>query len=571
MTGRRVPGSTLSPCDGNPFDLNRNNTMSARKHITNTLLGAALGLAALCAAVSCGKVSSVDAPVPSPSFTVDDGGAMGSLGIATRSVLSAPDIETRKTSVTLAAYSRGVLYASGHFTSGLDGMRLDLQEGETYDVVALVNMGDMRSSLPSSEDGLASVTYTVPGYAEVNSSGIPMSGRLDGYRAGPSRGTVPVRRLFAKVTANLELDWPGASFAGASVRNMNGVLAPFGESAVSGASQVLSWNDSGQGSGTSCSVVLYVPENRQGSIGGGSVPRDKSHERIPAIDAVRERLTYIETRVTASGQYEGGVTYRSYLGSDAVSDFDVIGNTHYIWNLRYTEEGLAYEDWKTEKDLADNRFLRWRSDPIEVSPGQAVTFADWYSTNITSGVRAWSGNASPGMVSSSDGNGFTVSASAVNGMELTAWASPSVNPTDALTVSTVFRVRVNDVVTWVERLELSPSSATVAVGNSHDFNSVTLVTERYVNGALDSTERTPVALGAPGLTWTSAAPAIAAVSSGRVTGVSVGETVITATYAAPRGGNPSATCAVTVYRADQTGGVTVDTGWDDAGSETLDP
>ena len=92
MTGRRAPGSTSSPCDGNPFDLNRNNTMSARKHITNTLRGAALGLAALCAAVSCGKASSVDAPVPSPSFTVDDGGAMGSLGIATRTVLSAPDI-----------------------------------------------------------------------------------------------------------------------------------------------------------------------------------------------------------------------------------------------------------------------------------------------------------------------------------------------------------------------------------------------------------------------------------------------------------------------------------------------
>ena len=72
--------------------------MSSRKHITNTLRGVALGLAALCAAVSCGKASSVDAPVPSSSFTVDDGGAMGSLGLATRSVLSAPDIETRKTS-----------------------------------------------------------------------------------------------------------------------------------------------------------------------------------------------------------------------------------------------------------------------------------------------------------------------------------------------------------------------------------------------------------------------------------------------------------------------------------------
>ena len=401
--------------------------------MTNTVLGAALGLAAVCAAVSCGKASPVDAPVPFPSFTVDDGGAMGSAGIATRSVLSAPDIETRKTCVTLAAYSGGVLAASGHFTSGLDAMRLNLQENLTYDIVALVNMGDMRSSLPSSEDGLASVTYTVPGYAEVNSAGIPMSGRLDGYMAVPSRGTVPVRRLFAKVTANLELDWPGASFTGVSVRNMNGVLAPFGESAVSGASDVLSWNDSGPGSGSSCSVVLYVPENRQGTITGGSVPRDKSHERNPAIGAVRERLTYIETSVTASGEYEGGVTYRSYLGSDAVSDFDVTGNTHYVWNLRYTEEGLAYEDWKTEKELSDNRFLRWRGDPIEVSPGQAVTYSDWYSTNITSGVSAWSGNATPGMVSSSDGNGFTVSASAADGMELTAWASPSVNPTDALT------------------------------------------------------------------------------------------------------------------------------------------
>ena len=67
-------------------------TMSARKHMTNTVLGAALGLAALCAAVSCGKASPVEVPVPSSSFTVDDGGAMGSAGIATRSVLSAPDI-----------------------------------------------------------------------------------------------------------------------------------------------------------------------------------------------------------------------------------------------------------------------------------------------------------------------------------------------------------------------------------------------------------------------------------------------------------------------------------------------
>jgi hypothetical protein len=75
--------------------------------------------------------------------------------LPTRSLLTAPDIETKKTAVTLAAYAGGTLAASGHYPTGLDAMALNLEPNRTYTVYALVNMGDMTGSIPRSESDLA--------------------------------------------------------------------------------------------------------------------------------------------------------------------------------------------------------------------------------------------------------------------------------------------------------------------------------------------------------------------------------------------------------------------------------
>ena len=68
--------------------------------------------------------------------------------LPTRSLLTAPDIETKKTGITLAAYGEdGLRAVSRHFTAALDALVLELDPSRTYMVYALVNMGDMTSSI----------------------------------------------------------------------------------------------------------------------------------------------------------------------------------------------------------------------------------------------------------------------------------------------------------------------------------------------------------------------------------------------------------------------------------------
>ena len=137
------------------------------------------------------------------SFTAE-GPSLWAIG--TRSILTDPDIETKVTCVTLAAYTGGALDAFGYYTSPYS-MVLSLVPERSYTVYALVNMGDMRTALPAMESGLEALTYTIPSYTSgstsINSRGIPMSGSI-GYTMGSGGSTViPVRRLLAKVPANL--------------------------------------------------------------------------------------------------------------------------------------------------------------------------------------------------------------------------------------------------------------------------------------------------------------------------------------------------------------------------------
>ena len=151
--------------------------------------------------------------------------------VRTRSLLTSPDIETRKTDITLAAYTDGTLAAAGHYATNLEAMTLDLEPDRNYTLYALVNMGDLTSALPLIEDELNELTYRIPSYTNGQESllsrGLPMAGFL----AWPGYGTViPVRRLLAKVTAHLSCDWDGAAISDVRVCNLNRLLRPFGDS-----------------------------------------------------------------------------------------------------------------------------------------------------------------------------------------------------------------------------------------------------------------------------------------------------------------------------------------------------
>lgn len=274
--------------------------------------------------------------------------------VPTRSLLTAPDIETKKTSVTLAAYAGGALADCQHYTTALDAMVLELDPGQTYTLYALVNMGDMTASLPRLESDLESLTYRIPSYTEGAESlaarGLPMAGTLD-Y---PGHGTViPVERLLAKVTAHLSCEWEDAAIRSVRVRNLNRVLRPFGEAVMDEDWDQQEFDDgTGTASGT---FVFYVPENRQGTIGEIQTSREKSPDANDEVRARSDRLTYLETTVEGTGTILGTIVYRSYLGRNAVTDFDILRNARYEWTLRFLPDGLQYDDWKHDNDLIDSQ------------------------------------------------------------------------------------------------------------------------------------------------------------------------------------------------------------------------
>ena len=273
----------------------------------------------------------------------------------TRSILQSADIETKVTSVTLGLYLGGVLVASEHYGSGFDQMVFALEDG-TYTVYALANMGDMREALPENESAIPSLTYSIPGYLDTGTGieyrGIPMAGSLD-YTVGVSSSSaIPIKRLMAKVTAVLSCEWTGVISA-VKVFNLNRCLKPFGVSAAASEADILPVQEFQTGSGTSSGTfVFYVPENMQGSISAIADPSEKSPEGHAGVDARKARLTYLEATVNGVSGVEGSIKYRSFLGENATSSFDIQRNCRYTWTLRYLPDGRLHNDWKHENNLS---------------------------------------------------------------------------------------------------------------------------------------------------------------------------------------------------------------------------
>lgn len=283
----------------------------------------------------------------------------------TRSILSSAGIEDKITSVAIFIYEEDRLIDSGYFEKDFSGMSFSLASEEEYDIYALVNMGDVRSLMPGerSLQSPESITWTVPSLQSVNRMGLPMSGVLEGFRAGSDTPTIPLKRLFAKVTAEITFGYEGAEVSSVKVMNLNSRLSPFGHSAASSSSQIMSEAEKDDGSGT---YVFYVPENMQGRIGSASVSHEKNPDLDPDINAMKEILTYMEVTVSldGTGGRLGTVTYRSYLGNNATKNFDIQGNCRYNWEITYLEDNLQYDDWKVDTgDMSSETNLSFGVSP----------------------------------------------------------------------------------------------------------------------------------------------------------------------------------------------------------------
>ncbi|MBO4585080.1 MAG: DUF4906 domain-containing protein [Bacteroidales bacterium] len=310
------------------------------------------------------------------------------MGPETKTLLGSSGIENRITSTVLAAYSQGRLYRTEYYTGNGASMSFILERGVSYTVYAMVNMGDTRSSFPQYETNVPDITYTLPSYDSVNLTGMPMAGSA--MASGTASCAIPVKRLLAKVTANIECDWPGASISGGVIGNMNAALKPFGQSTLTETSDRFAYTpESHQANGgSSATLVFYVPENMQGTVSGITSAWEKTHDGNAAVTAMKDRLSYLEISVSGSGLYDGEITYRSYLGGNSTDNFDIKRNTSYTWNLSYSEDNLYRNEWKAENALEDHRQLAIHG-PIYIVPGEIVNVSSYVDTNMDYDTVGW--------------------------------------------------------------------------------------------------------------------------------------------------------------------------------------
>lgn len=293
---------------------------------------------------------------------------------ACKSIISSEGIEDKITGISIFIYNDGRLTDSGHFENDFSGMSFSLTSEESYDIFALVNMGDMRQSMPSDISSMSPelITWDIPSLQSVDRNGIPMSGVLKGFKAGTDTPVIPLKRLFAKVTAEITFGYEGAEVNSVKILNLNGRLKPFGHSTASSASHIMSEGVNEAKAGT---YVFYIPENMQGQIGSASQPHEKNPDLDPDINAIKDVLTYMEVEVSLDGQggRTGTITYRSYLGNNATRNFDITGNCRYNWKVTYLEDNLQYDDWKTDTgDMSSEATLSFEAHPCWDNEGDII-------------------------------------------------------------------------------------------------------------------------------------------------------------------------------------------------------
>lgn len=304
------------------------------------------------------------------SVAVQDAGER----VTTRTLLTGSDIETRITGLTVAVYQRdGTRLDLRYCTAGFDQLDYTFEDGESYNIFALANMGDMSSAFPSTVSGVEAITYSIPGYTlaqtGINARGIPMAGSLSYLATEGSNTVIPLTRLMAKLETQVSCDWPGV-ISSVSIHQLNGTLKPFGASAAASAGDILSdvEIDLPATAASEGAFVFYLPENLQGSIQGLASAPEKSRDNAGVLQPALKSYLEVEVQGKTSDGYSGPVTYRSYLGNNDSDNFDIERNCRYRWTLSYSLDGIyGSSNWKRENGMS------WSRPVYALHPADACT------------------------------------------------------------------------------------------------------------------------------------------------------------------------------------------------------
>ena len=252
-----------------------------------------------------------------------------------------------------------------------------------YMIYAIANCGDLRGII-GCENDLKEYVHEA-GDESFRSAwmrdGIPMSG-MTSFRA--EAGSYSVALLLERLAArySFRVDFSGFSRGSISVKSVSlkqcaAALCPFDCGYfIRGGHKVPVSADGNDGASdediemlnSGGEAVFYVPENLQGTDGGINSQAGKIPSRMTQADP--ESCTYIEVECvyTDIGVVSDDLTYRMYIGENAVDNFDIRRNASYAVTLCPKEDNIRDGYWRCEATFDDSRSLGFSSDALLIRP-----------------------------------------------------------------------------------------------------------------------------------------------------------------------------------------------------------
>lgn len=260
-------------------------------------------------------------------------------------------------------YRNGIVEHREYFPSSPSTLSLSLVKGQKYNIYVMANMGEL-PSFQREEDFKRSCSYAVNSVSDLGDE-LPMAWSRPGMMVYDGMGHVKVEleRLAAKIVFSLDKGvLGGLKVTSVSLCNCASVVRPFSPTAGAGSraesvdeiievgdyatdADLMVLNDGGE-------VVFYTLENCQGVL----LPDNgQPSGKLPdGLGDLSELCTYLEVtgQFDNEGLLEGEVKYRFYLGLDAVSNFDVPGNSSICVALQLTGAGLREVSWRVTADVS---------------------------------------------------------------------------------------------------------------------------------------------------------------------------------------------------------------------------
>ena len=288
-----------------------------------------------------------------------------------------------------------------------DNAKISLKTSETYSIYAIVNMGDVCSSLPSSDEQMGEWRISVDSFSSMQKGALPMCGCKKGVSLSGGTVMIPVQMMVHRLVLNIV---PTSGFELRDVRIRQAALdmTPFAQGSTPAVvgdgdeASIDNIHDLSQG----LTSDFYIFENMRGDL----LPSNTdSWLKVPSSlsDADAAMATYVEITMAYDSLdgVAGDVVYRFCLGEDTTCNFDVQrANTRFL-TFCPSADNLYAGSWKVDsEEVVDSRVLLFCSgcQSIRLTQGsnEKVTVKIHYNTSNPNSYSASSRPAGTGLVGS---------------------------------------------------------------------------------------------------------------------------------------------------------------------------